>query len=205
MKTLLRIDASLRTEGSHSRNLADFFETHWEKANPGGRVIHRDLTRINIPHLQNETVQAFHIPEENYTQQNREAIALSDALIQELKSADQILISSPLYNLNVPSALKSYLDHVVRSGHTFMVDNDGNYQGLLKKKEVFIITAKGEVYKNTVMEALDFQEPYLTTIFGFMGIKQRAIFSLEGTAHPNILQENLNRQKEQILEILKTR
>jgi len=205
MKTLLRIDASLRTEGSHSRNLADFFETHWEKANPRGRVIHRDLTRINIPHLQNETVQAFHISEEDYTQQNRQAIALSDVLIQELKSADQILVSSPLYNLNVPSTLKSYLDHVVRAGHTFTIEDDGSYQGLLKKKEVFIITAKGEIYKNTIMETLDFQEPYLATIFGFMGIKQKAIFSLEGTAHPNILQENLSHQKVQILKTLKTR
>ncbi len=203
MKTLLRIDASLRKEGSHSRALADFFEINWKKAYPKGEVIHRDLTSFQIPHLQNETVQGFHIPRSEQTEKNKQAVALSDALIEELKSADHVLISSPLYNLNVPSTLKSYLDHIVRSGYTFSVDEDGSYKGLLANEAAYIITTKGETYKGTPMESLDFQEPYLKSIFGFIGLKLKAIFSLEATAHPNLLETNLRLQKESILTELK--
>ncbi|TAI49136.1 FMN-dependent NADH-azoreductase [Flagellimonas allohymeniacidonis] len=198
MKTLLRIDASLRKEGSHSRALADFFEINWKKKYPGGEVLYRDLTNTQIPHLQNETVQAFHIPKSEQTGNNKLAVALSDALIEELQSADHVLISSPLYNLNVPSTLKSYLDHIVRSGYTFSVSEDGSYKGLLDSEAAYIITTKGETYKGTSMEALDFQEPYLKSIFGFMGLKLKAIFSLEATAHPNLLENNLRVQKDSI-------
>nr|WP_298994984.1 NAD(P)H-dependent oxidoreductase [uncultured Allomuricauda sp.] len=202
MKTLLRLDASLRKEGSHSRALADYFETNWRKIHQKGNVIYRDLNELQVPYLRNETVQAFYTPEAEYTEENREAIALSSQLIEELKSADHILVSSPLYNLNIPSTLKSYLDHIVRVGHTFRVREDGSYEGLIENEAAYIITCKGEVYKGTPMQTLDFQEPYLKTIFGFIGLKLNAIFPLEGTAHPNLLESNLRVQKENIIKEL---
>ena len=202
MKTLLRIDCSLRNKGSHSRAVADFFEVNWKKNHPNGTVVYRDLTNTQIPHLQNEAVQVFHIPKAEYTDKNKKAIALPDALIEELKAASHVLISSPLYNLNVPSTLKSYLDHIVRAGHTFSVNEDGSYKGLLENEGAFIISTKGETYKGTPMEALDFQEPYLKTIFGFIGLELKASFSLEATAHPKILEKNMLIQQEKIMQQL---
>lgn len=201
MKTLLRIDASIRTKGSHSRALADFFVTHCKNTNLGGRVVYRDITKQEIPHLQNKTVETFYTPEDHYSEENKKAIALSDELIAELKAADQILISSPLYNLNVPSTLKAYFDHVIRSGVTFKVAEDGSYHGLLSNEATYVITTKGSTYKGTPMEALDYQTPYLKTIFGFIGIELKAIFPLESTAHEEILEQN---KKLLELEILKT-
>ncbi|TYA84091.1 FMN-dependent NADH-azoreductase [Seonamhaeicola marinus] len=204
MKTLLRIDSSLRTEGSQSKTLADFFVKQWKEVNPNGNVIHRDLTKQNMPHLSQETVTAFYIPENDISETHKTALAFSNALIAELKSADDILISSPLYNLNVPSKLKAYLDHVIRSGVTFKVDTDGSYVGLLKDKSAYAITTKGAVYKGTPMESLDFQEPYLKTILGFLGIELKALFSLEGTAHPDISENNLKIQQDNILNTFKS-
>ncbi|GAA4238541.1 NAD(P)H-dependent oxidoreductase [Postechiella marina] len=202
MKKLLRIDASLRKEGSHSRHLANYFEKNWLKAHPTGKVIYKDLTKTEIPHLQNETVEAFHIPLKEQNKINKQATRLSDQLISELKSADYVLISSPLYNLNIPSTLKSYLDHIIRSGHTFRVNKDGSYQGLLENIKAFLITTKGETYKGTAMASLDFQEPYLKTIFGFINLELKAIFSLEGTAYPELLEKNNKIQQEKILMTL---
>lgn len=199
MKTLLRIDASIRSKGSHSKALADFYEKNWKKAYPNGTIIYRDLSTQNIPHLSTETVEAFYTPQEVFTKENDKAIALSNALIAELKLADFILISSPLYNLNVPSKLKAYLDHIIRSGITFKVDNNGNYIGLLNDKEAHIITTKGETYKNTPMEALDYQEPYLKTILQFIGIELKSIFSLEATAHAELLKKNIELQHNNII------
>ena len=203
MKTLLRIDASIRKQGSHSRALSDFFEENWKKANPMGKVIYRDLVQNHIPHLQNNTVEAFHKTEQNLTKEDKQYLALSNQLIAELKSVDEMLISTPLYNLNVPSTLKAYFDHITRSGHTFKVSEDGSYLGLVNLGAVYLITTKGETYKGTPMEALDFQEPYLKSICGFLGLGINATFSLEGTAHSDLLEKNIAIQKTQIKNTFK--
>ncbi len=98
MPTLLRIDASARSEGSHTRALADRFLAGWRARHPDGAVIRRSLADEPVPHLTEETILAF--------QAGASAggpAGLSDVLIDELRRADHLLISSPLYNLNVPS------------------------------------------------------------------------------------------------------
>lgn len=180
MKTLLRIDCSARLSGSHSRELADYFEKRWLNVNSHGIVIRRDLLKKQIPHIRNETIEGFYTPAAFMTPEIKEATALSDELIAELKSVDEVLINSPLYNLNIPSNLKAYLDQVVRIGFTFNINENG-YYGLLENKIAHLITVKGGMYKGTPMEQYDFQESYLQTILGHMGIKKQNIFSLEGT------------------------
>lgn len=189
MKRLLRIDCSSRTVGSHSRALADYFEHNWKLANPDGNVIYRDLAKHHLPHIQNNTIEGFYTPLEQMSPENKKSTALSDELIEELKSADEILISSPLYNLNIPSNLKAYLDQVVRIGHTFNINENG-YYGLLENKSAYLATVKGGIYKGTFMEQYDFQEPYLKAILGHMGIKTQGLFSLEGTSDSKTLEHN---------------
>ncbi|UOB16819.1 FMN-dependent NADH-azoreductase [Abyssalbus ytuae] len=189
MKTLLRIDCSSRTGGSHSRALTNYFEEKWKAENPGGNVIYRDLAKQHLPHLQNNTIEGFYTPAEQMSPENKNATALSDELIAELKAADEILISSPLYNLNIPSNLKAYLDQVVRIGHTFNMNENG-YYGLLENKKAYLITAKGGVYKGTAMEPYDFMEPYLKVILGHMGIKVQELFSLEGASNGKVAERN---------------
>ncbi len=189
MKTLLRIDCSSRTVGSHSRALADYFEENWKAANPKGIIIYRDLVKHQLPHIQNDTIEGFYTPLEHKSPESKKATALSDELIAELKSADDILISSPLYNLNIPSNLKAYLDQTVRIGHTFNINENG-YYGLLEGKSAYLVTAKGGIYKGTFMEPYDFQEPYLRAILGHMGIKVQGLFSLEGANDQQTLEQN---------------
>ena len=189
MKTLLRIDCSARTTGSCSRSLADYFEKSWKTTNPEGVVKHRDLAKQQIPHIQNKTIEGFYTPPDQMTTETRKATALSDELIGELSAADEILISSPLYNLNIPSNLKAYLDQVVRIGHTFGINTNGFY-GLLENKMAYLITAKGGVYKGSPMEQYDFQESYLPAILGHMGIKIQNTFSLEGTSDHKSQEQN---------------
>jgi len=189
MKKLLRIDCSSRTVGSHSRALADYFEKNWKITNPDGDVVYRDLAKQQLPHIQNNTIEGFYTPLGKMSLENKKATALSDELITELKSADEILISSPLYNLNIPSNLKAYLDQVVRIGHTFNINENG-YYGLLENKTAYLVTVKGGVYKGSPMEQYDFQEPYLNAILGHIGIKVQELFPLEGTSDSKILEKN---------------
>lgn len=204
MKTLLRIDSSSRIKGSHSRALADYVEKRWREENPEGKVIFRDLVENQMPHIHNSTIVGFYTPLENWSEAAAEATALSDVLISELKAADELLISSPLYNLNISSNLKAYFDQVVRIGHTFNIDEKG-YYGLLENKIAYIAMVKGGVYKDTVMEQYDFQEPYLKAILGHMGIKRTHSFSLEGTTDSDILEKNKKKVYELIDESFKTK
>lgn len=189
MKKLLRIDCSSRVEGSHSRALANYFEKTWKIANPTGQIIKRDLLKQQLPHIQNKTIEGFYTPIEHQDSETRKATALSDELIAELKSVDELLISTPLYNLNVPSNLKAYIDQVVRIGHTFTTNEKGFY-GLLENKTAHIITVKGGLYKDTPMAQFDFQDHYLKAILGFIGITVKELFSMEGTSDENVINEN---------------
>ncbi|HFA49943.1 MAG TPA: FMN-dependent NADH-azoreductase [Bacteroidetes bacterium] len=181
MKKLLRIDASSRQKDSRSREVADYFQKKWEAGNPAGTVVLRDLVLSPLPHIKDATIQGFYTPTENFTPELVEATALSDQVINEMKSADDILISTPLYNFSIPSALKAYIDHLSRINKTFGMDAEGNFFGMLKNKKTYIVTSKGAVYKGTPIEALDMQEPYLKLILPFLGLEIADIFSVEGT------------------------
>ena len=191
MKTLLRIDASSRVEGSHSRALADYTELQWKKKYPGGKIVLRDLVSFEIPHIHHSTIQGFYTPAEHMTDDLLKATALSDELIAELKQADEVLISSPLYNLNIPSSLKAYIDQITRVNHTFQVSDDGVYAGLLNGKIAYLALVKGGSYAGTPMEAYDFQSPYLKAILYQLGIVVKNTFSLEGATDAVQLQQKL--------------
>ncbi len=175
MKRLLRIDASARKEGSHSRLLADYYQEKWSELHPNGNIIMRDLADDPVPHLTADIIEKFH---QTDCTPSRETI-LSDSLIQELKSVDHLLISSPLYNLTLPSTLKAYFDYVTRADLTFSVQ-DNQVAALLSDKSAVIITVRGGFSTDGVED--DFQTHYLKAILSFIGIKPVEIISLEGTS-----------------------
>ncbi|WP_084544305.1 RNA polymerase sigma-70 factor [Chroogloeocystis siderophila] len=174
MKTLLRIDASVRVDGSNTRILTDYFQSKWLSANPGSSVIQRCLSSNPVPHICNETIEAF-----QHSSGTSNGSTLSDTLIDELKKADHLLIGSPLYNFTLPSTLKAYFDHVVRSGFTFGV-RQGTYRGLLNGKGATVITARGG--KSSLEYEDDFQTAYFRAILSFIGINSVDVIALEGTA-----------------------
>lgn len=173
MKTLLRIDASIRTTASHTRTLTDYFEKTWLKANPTGTVIRRCLVENPIPHLSQEDFAQFnHVSADNNT--------LSDALILEIKQADHLLIGSPLYNLSLPSSLKAYFDHIVRHHETFEV-TDGSYLGLLTQLSATLITTRGGMQSPDYQD--DFQQDYLKAILRFIGVGHIDHIPVDATGH----------------------
>jgi FMN-dependent NADH-azoreductase len=174
MKTLLRIDASIRHAGSYTRILTDYYEQVWLSANPDGDVIRRCLATDPVPHLSQVTLEAF-----DGLDSRSGARALSDVLIGEFKTADHIVIGSPLYNFTLSSSLKAYFDHVVRSGVTFELRN-GGYRGLMEGKCATVVTAQGG--QRTTDGADDFQTAYLRRILEFVGISDLEVITLEGTS-----------------------
>jgi len=160
--TILRIDASMRTEGSVTRALADDLIAR----RPGARVIRRDLAAAPLPFHDADWIAANFTEDEKRTPEQVEALALSDRLIEELRAADEIVIALPVYNFGVPAALKAWFDLVLRARVTFRYGPDGPV-GLLEGKRATVLVASGGT---RVGSGIDFATPWIRHVLGFMGI-----------------------------------
>lgn len=175
-KTLLRIDASARHDGSVTRQLGDEFEARWLAGHPGGDVVRRDLAEP-LPLLDAAWVDANLTDPAERSQAQRAALALSDRLIAELRLADAVLLTVPMYNFGVPAALKAWIDLVCRARETFAYTEQGP-KGLLADRPVTIVLASGGVPMGS---AVDFASDYLKHIFGFIGIGDVSLIAAERT------------------------
>jgi FMN-dependent NADH-azoreductase len=176
MKTLLQINSSLFGHGGQSTQLADRFVAAWRTENPHGRVIVRDLAANPVPHLTAERFAAFLAKPEERTVEQQAIAAHSDALIDELKRADVIVLGLPMYNFGLPSTLKAYFDHIARAGVTFRYTENGPV-GLLKGKEVHVFAARGGLYAGTPR---DTQTGYVRDFLRFVGIDRVHFVYAEG-------------------------
>ena len=160
---ILRIDSSAKIEGSHSRDLIDGLLRNLEQE---ARVVRRDLVDA-IPQIDAAWIAANTTPDDERTDSHRQTLALSDALVGELESADLIVIGLPVYNFGVPAALKAWIDQVCRARRTFRYSPDGPV-GLLEGKRAIVVYAAG----GTAMGSdIDFASGYLRHVLGFIGVK----------------------------------
>ena len=170
MSTLLVVTASPRGDRSVSRALTTSFIELWTERHPEDRILLRDIGHHPVPHVSEPWVVGAFAPMDEQTPESKEAIAVSDSLVEEFLSADRYVFGVPMYNFNVPSTFKAYIDQIVRPGRTFGVGPKG-YEGLVVGKKGLFITSSGGAYTpGSATAALNFQEPYLRTIFGFMGL-----------------------------------
>jgi len=182
MATLLKLDSSPMGERSVSRKLTSRFTDSWLKAHPGGLVITRDLTGLSLPVVDGSWVGAAYTPEEARTPEQKKVLAVSEALIAELKQADEYVFGVPMHNFSIPSTLKLWIDQVVRNGKTFAYSSSGP-AGLLTSKKATLLIASGGTYDpDTAQASLNFVTPYLRAVFGFIGITDLTIIAAEGTA-----------------------
>ncbi|KPK60687.1 MAG: hypothetical protein AMJ59_04950 [Gammaproteobacteria bacterium SG8_31] len=180
MQTLLAINTSPMTRTAVTRRLVEAFLSSWKIRFPGGRIIRRDLGVEPPPHPDERSLLAFSKPVEALTDADREALQVSDELVSELIAADHVVIGSPMYNFTVTSGLKAWIDLIGRPGKTFDYTAEGPI-GLLRGKQVFVLTARGGFYADGGPNGdLDFQESFLRSYFGFLGIDQVHFVHAEG-------------------------
>jgi FMN-dependent NADH-azoreductase len=185
MSTLLHIDSSPVYGRSVSRELTAAFVSQWKASHPGGRVITRDLTSTAIPPISAEWIGAVYTPGEARTSQQKELLSLSDSLLAELEQADEYVFGVPMHNFGVPSVLKLWIDQIARVGRTFSYAN-GAPKGLLVGKKATFIIATGGVYDaQTQMASFNFVEPYLRSVFGFLGVTDTTFLTAGGTSALN--------------------
>ena len=181
MPTLLHIDSSPLYGRSVSRELSAAFVNQWKLSHPDGVVIDRDLNATAIAPIDAEFVGAMYTPEEARAPRQNEVLSLSDTLLAELEQADEYVLGVPMHNFGVPSVLKLWIDQIARRGKTFAYV-DGKPKGLIVgKKATFIIATGGMYDAQTQMASFNFVEPYLRSLFGFLGVTDVKFFTAGGT------------------------
>jgi FMN-dependent NADH-azoreductase len=112
--SLFRVDASIRVEGSHSREIADVVEQEWTAANPSELVVRRHVGVDPLPATAwAASVVGSQTPAEERTAEQRDAVALATTLADELIAADALLFAVPLYNFGVSQHFKTWVDLVI--------------------------------------------------------------------------------------------
>lgn len=174
---LLRIDASVRGDASVSRRLGDDIVARLRADDPRLRVTRWELGR-DTPHIDAAWVAASFTPEADRSPAQRALLAESDAAVSALRTADVVVLTTPIYNFSVPSTLRAWIDQVCRPGLTFRYGPAGP-EGLLGDRPVYVALASGGV---PLGSAADFASGYLRQVFGFIGIHDLRLVGAEGTA-----------------------
>ncbi|NYT61419.1 FMN-dependent NADH-azoreductase [Alcaligenaceae bacterium] len=179
---LLHVDSSINGSNSVSKKLTKDIVTHWLADHPGTEVEYLDLAADTPNHFSRDAM-GFRLPPSTdaLTDAQIQENAVSEALVTQFLAADVIVIGAPLYNFSIPSQLKSWIDRLAQSGRTFKYGANG-VEGLAKGKAVIAALSRGGIYSTTEAgQAMEHQESYLKTIFGFFGITDVRVVRAEGT------------------------
>lgn len=184
MIRLLHLDASARSgrsderaHGSHTRRLSARFIARWKALRPQDPVVYRDVGQSPPAPVTGDWIHAAFTPAERREPWMREALAQSDALVDELLAADLIVAGVPMYNFGVPAGFKAWIDNIVRVGRTFGFDRsrDGDpYWPLLAgmDKQLVVLGSRGDHGYDAGgrIAAMNHVEPSIRTAFGYIGI-----------------------------------
>jgi FMN-dependent NADH-azoreductase len=174
MTKLLVVQTSPRGEHSISRHMTRRFMEAWQAAHPRGEVVHRDLAETQLPFVTASWLGAYFTPPAQQSGQMREELHLSDELVAELLAADHVVISTPVYNYNVPASLKAWVDHIVRKGLTLGLDGQGLVVG---KKATLLFASGGDYTEGSPIRNRDIATQYLRLILNVIGIDDITVVS----------------------------
>jgi FMN-dependent NADH-azoreductase len=154
---------------------------------PNTEVVTRILADIPLAHVDADYALSQHRLEDV---SHEGTAAVSAELIAEVKRADCIVIGTPIHNFTLPSALKSWIDHVVRVRWTFDVSPNGKI-GKLHDRPVFIAFSSGGLFSGERARQPDFLTPYLKAVLAIIGLHDLTFFSVQGAAFgPEYLEES---------------
>ena len=197
MSQILLLQSSLNGTASHTNQLMERFLQARRAQGHQDQVVIRDLPALALPPLDSALFHALR-GAEPASEAIRQAVALSDQLIAELKAADLLLIGAPMYNLNVPTPLKNWFDLVARARVTFRY-TDSYPMGLVEGVKALVFSSRGGVHQG---QATDAVTPYLESVLGLMGIVQVEFVYAEGMdLRPHGAEQGMRQAHERIVAL----
>lgn len=182
MSKLLHIDSSILGGNSVSRQLTAQIVASWRAAHPNSEVSYLDLAVDTPSHLSAESL-GFRMPAgADLSDVQKRENAVSEALVSQLLASDVIVVGAPMYNFAIPTQLKAWIDRIAQVNRTFKYTEKGPV-GLATGKTVIVASTRGGAYSTSdAGNAMEHQESYLKTVFGFLGITDVRIVRAEGLA-----------------------
>jgi FMN-dependent NADH-azoreductase len=178
---LLHIDSSILGAASVSREISAAIVETLKRDNPGLTIVTHDLAADPIPHLSGAYL-AGQSADVKHDQALQEDLALGGKALAEFLEADIVVVGVPMYNFAVPSQLKSWIDRIVVAGKTFHYTAAGA-EGLVHGKRLILAVSRGGMYEGLPAKAVEHQESWLRSIFGFIGVKNIDVIRAEGIAY----------------------
>ncbi len=170
---LLHILAAPREQHSRTLRVSEAFLAVIRDRYPDMSIETLDLFKRDLPAVAGENIESKYnlMYGQPIDKNHEESWRQIESQINHFLSADLYLISTPMWNFNIPYALKYYIDAIVQPGYLFKYNELGQAIGLVTGKKMICITSRGADYsEQSPFRAFDFQEPYLRAIFGFVGI-----------------------------------
>jgi FMN-dependent NADH-azoreductase len=180
---LLHIDSSVLGTGSVSRQLTQRIVAQWRATHPGTEVDYLDLALSAPTHLSIDSLGfRLGVNAEGLSDLQKHENAVSERLVSQFLAADVIVVGAPLYNFSIPTQLKAWIDRIAQAGRTFKYTENGPV-GLAGGKTLIVASTRGGVYSTSEAgQAMEHQESYLKTVFGFMGVTDVRFVRAEGVA-----------------------
>ena len=179
---ILHISCSPRGQFSESYRLSRKIIEFLRVKEPSAVLTNRVIGGGAIAHIDASYASALGATESSFAEAfPMGSMSRSEELIQELECSDYLVIGTPMHNFTVPSALKAWIDHVVRVRRTFDATKEG-YVGRLRDRPVFVAVSSGGKYSGERARQPDFLTAYLRAILGIIGLHNITVFSIEGTA-----------------------
>jgi FMN-dependent NADH-azoreductase len=191
--TVLHINSSARLDHSNTRIIGQYLVEVLGEA-----VVSRDLAQQPLPPISAEDLVAVHGSSDSQRTSLQPQLSLSGQLIDELKSADTLVLGAPMYNFGIPASLKQWVDAICRAGVSFKYTEQGP-KGLLGVKRAFIITASGGT---TIGSEMDFASPYLEHICRFIGIDE--VFHIDASGSKGTPEQVIAQGKQQVDVLMAT-
>ncbi len=184
---VLAIQSSPRPAGSSvSRRLVELVIDRLAADDASLVVMGRDLAVQSPPHVSAAFLTAIRKPQDERTQEEHMLVGYSDELIDEVRSADLLVIAAPMYNFGIPSTLKAWIDWISVPGVTFRYRQDGSREGLLIGRPAILVTSRGGDYGPTANHPGNFAEPQVRAALELLGFERFALIAANGQAlHPD--------------------
>ena len=176
---ILHLDSSVTGANSVSRPLSKATTEQLVKSNPGAEVVYRDLVGEPLSHY-TAVLRVHGADFVAVTPEQKNELAMGEEILAEFLAAEVVVVGAPMYNFGIPSQLKAWIDLICVAGKTFSYAT-GAPVGMCGGKKVILVSTRGGAYAaGSPYEAADFQEKYLKTVFGFIGVTDISVIRAEG-------------------------
>jgi len=166
MSNILFLKTSPKNEGSISTELGEYLVNQLTSVSKS--IITKRQLDEEIPFINQQIINGLYVDDSQKTVKQKEALKLSDTIVEDVNNHDTIVISTPIYNFSAPAVLKAWADLVARVNKTFSYTENGPV-GLLKDKKAYVVISSGGT---KVGSEIDFFTPWMKHFLKFIGITE---------------------------------